>query len=563
MPLVNTREFNLAKEIVDQCIIKSIDDWSFVESRFVTSFTSAYFKDGQKGCKPEKQFQLPPFLDYADFKESYEKVMSEFIKFFENLDTCTEDTFPTLLANQITKTFTDLRNLWDKYDETLENAEIYFTASLERKKYTWSNFKSMYFSFIMAVIKHAFTKQEFSKQWIYLENSYPNKLKIILKEPKPPQVDQEKIKCFYENSDTHNEVLNLMEASLKKVKVSSIEEEDLKEDHQLLLKFYKKIKEKVNDGSLTKKGSQDQMLLIQQIQSNLIESLTKDEKDKTDYFAYMESINRLTEKTIKEAPEGSEKDSSDGDIEEGPAFNVESDKLTVLDNEEKGTNQFLVKLPFSSAPKVKSSIQLKKGVTPPKWTPGKISLWEHLKSVMEYCLSLGIVDFSEKLKTCFYIFRDERDRQEFSEKFLKNLKSGISEAQFTSEIHRMIKIFDRQNSVDPESYREKLSSSEAFQKPNERIRSYMNRLTEYYMISFPDSYKAKSIQKELCKKFIHGLIDREIAQEVSTTKEGYNAIYVSGDKHKILTLIEELSFRSSSVYKNEQNLAVKFKELKF
>ena len=566
MPLVPTREYNQAKEVVDAITSQDIDSWCFESFGYITGFCNAWFKDNQRGCKPEKSFVVPKFLDYADFSETYEKSMKKLQNFLCSLvgsETITDETFPKLLSDELITIFKEIRSSWDKEELKLKNsnAEVSFYASFKHMRIGWPDFRSMYFSFILAVLRTAYTKKEYQKGFIYNQNSYPNKLKIYFTEPEPPKVELDKIKLMFTNDVVQKEILKLFDTSFEDLKEkSSGDKNDLDEDHQLIKNGYNKFLKAIKKGILSKKEGEDDLKLIEQQQEFMCDNLSTTEKSATTYFTYVDTINKEIKTWIDKAPEKpssqllSETESdSDSPIEIGS-------KPSSLDNGKDGTDQFLVKLPYSSAPKVKSSIQLKKGVTPPKWSPGKVSLWEHLKSVMEYCLSLGIVQYSEKLKTCFYIFKDERDRNEFNKKFLQNLKDDMNEVQFTKEVHRMIKLFDRQNSVDPESYREKLDSYEALQKPQERIRSYMNRLEEYYMISYPDSYMAKTLQKALCKKFFQGLLDRGLAQELACTKEGYDAIYESGDKHKTLTLVEDLAFRTSSVFRSEEVLADKLKD---
>ena len=105
------------------------------------------------------------------------------------------------------------------------------------------------------------------------------------------------------------------------------------------------------------------------------------------------------------------------------------------------------KLPFSSAPRIKANVPLKKALQIPKWNVSETTLWEHLEEIMAFCLENQITSNRQKLNVIFNIFHEEVDRREYQEMVLDKLPEDkeLDEETFTSIIHKLVFRFDRQN----------------------------------------------------------------------------------------------------------------------
>ena len=232
----------------------------------------------------------------------------------------------------------------------------------------------------------------------------------------------------------------------------------------------------------------------------------------------------------------------------------EAEKLTVKAEESSGIKNFGPCLPFGSAPKIEADCTIDKRPKPQKWDPELHTLWHHLENTMKLCSELGISEYKQKLQFVYGIFDSESERSEFSNHILAKFdgRETIYETDFDEAINSTCKLFDPSNLKSSDFYRTRLGESALCkQRPTERYRAFMNRLSEWYAYAFPGSCGSHSQEMEKCRKFYDGILNRTLAKEVAKSQKGYNAIHKNANPGALVKLVEEMEQRLIQVHENE------------
>ena len=585
MPVKDTPSTKPAGDIVRLVVDKPVSEWTteIAKTKFVQNLATNLKKRSvseKATCISDLKLNPPAFITESvilgSFKDGYYSMVEGLVNVDPpaNASASSEDMKKACeaIAEAISEQFIEEKEKWD-LSSNVKSEKTYYFQFDKKQQTVESKYKAIVFCFKILLATIAYKLQYDDMGSITWDaHSYPRNFKCTAEEKSTLQaldneedgleVDQvlallTKKGLSQERKSLHTVRLNkgikfawnnitskLTKARAKDV-AYPISEEQARNDEAIVLRGLKSLIDLHFEGKLDRKISLASLNLIRSTKDALAAKIACYKTKISVDFAVIDAVMGQLQDFILNAKDAVS-DLSDIMVE------VDISKDTPTQSKE-----VLTKLPFSSAPKVKSTISLKRGVNPPKWNPDEDTLWEHLKSVMEYALEYGILENSQKLNLIFSIFKDEHDRREYQEMVLDKIDvdQPMSEEQFTKIIHKICYRFDRENVASSETYRAKLEDPRLNrQRQNERMRAFMNRLTEWFSIAYPDSHQTAGMKKALCKRFYEGLIDRKLATEVATSEAGYKAIYKEGTPNTLLQLVQDQAHRNCTVKADEEKV---------
>ena len=586
MPVKDTPSTKPAAEIVRIVVDKPISEWTTEISK--TEFTKNLAKNLQSRTMTEKaacisdlKLKRPSFITESvilgSFKDGYYEMVEKLVNIDPptNVSASSEDMKKTCksIAEAISAQFSKEKEVWD-LSANIKAEKTYHYFFDKKQQSVESKYKAIVFCFKILLATIAYKLQHDDMGSISWDaEDYPRNFKCMSKDKSAESnilnADEDGLEVDQVQSLLKKKGLSQERKSLYTVRLNKgirfawnnitskltkardkdaafpISEEAVSNDEAVILRGIKSLIDLHFEGKLDRKISLASLNLVKSTKDTLIAKIAAYKSKISVDFSVLDAVIEQLQEFILNAKD-TVSDLSDIMVE------VDISKDTPTQSKE-----VLTKLPFSSAPKVKSTISLKRGVNPPKWNPDEDTLWEHLKSVMEYALEYGILENSQKLNLIFSIFKDEHDRREYQEMVLDKIDvdQPMSEEQFTKIIHKICYRFDRENVASSETYRAKLEDPRLNrQRQNERMRAFMNRLTEWFAIAYPDSHQTAGMKKALCKRFHEGLIDRRLATEVATSEAGYKAIYKEGTPNTLLQLVQDQAHRNCTVKADEEKV---------
>ena len=415
MPFVKTKDLQTISSLISSCIDTEENTWinKLEESDWVKTFTQLLNKKSTDFISDHlsKIKKHLPALPCKGKSQTINEAMTLFI------DSLLEEALEhEKMANNLKSYFKCVK---DYCEDNSDVTEITFNHSF--KKLTFSDIKIflLYYSgYLLASLKESFTSENDRQAAMYNVLFYPNDISYQRKQiDDDDQTHKKTIRLMIERKESKN-LLELLDKKLMDMK--SILDKDIKEG-----KITAEEEDINNDYSILELGIR---LLIKEL---LVDKLAMNRKiAQAKEKLIRNSIKCLKAVTSHEAISFAASIMDDISINFIEKLNVNTEaKCNNLDKilakpeliQEKSCPEYdpdfnnfnhVLQLPFQSAPKVKSSLSLKKGVNPKKWMPGT-SLWTHLKYTMEYAYEWGICEYLEKLKLIYFIFPTEHDRREY------------------------------------------------------------------------------------------------------------------------------------------------------
>ena len=240
---------------------------------------------------------------------------------------------------------------------------------------------------------------------------------------------------------------------------------------------------------------------------------------------------------------------------------IYEDSEEAVKEEPIGKQAILYNNSYARAPYVKS-INSSRIINPPRWVK-EVDLYEHISTeVLLYLTKSGVCSNLEKIKSLFYIFDSDAERQDFNETFLNklNVNSEISEEDFELLIQRISSHFDKLNCHNTEDYRNIYFSGKSDQRKGERLSDYMKRLTRLQHLAFPSSYNLDTERLSLVKKWWRGLYDRGMKQYLFDKHN--QTIYELGQPKEILKQANQYEILQSRLKAESDLSSLKFEKLR-
>ena len=571
-----------AAEVVRTILNKPKDKWKAELAKINFVKQLAHNNKGfAEGSKAEfiSNFNLkkPAFIIEShilgSFIDPYERFIDELAKLDVPEDKTARNKMVNLVVDAIIVLFEEEKERWDSkanLKAACKYSYIFESTSVEKKSLQETIVDC--FKYLLATVAYRLENSELDKI-DHGSLDYPNSVKKVEADPvygKRVDLNPSDTQIQASEIDTYLDIKTIPKTSVDiykfkldrgidrawediKKSISSFKEsndaykvystDELEKAELTIIKGVKLLVEDLFQHKLTRSASDAQLEVVRKKLRTFKEFIVQDRLNPNPDFTVIDALVSSLQKIIWRCSEHKLEIQNIGKkdiIEEAPS---KADQFS---------NSKL--LPFYNAPTIKSIFNQKTQFEPAKWDPNTSSLYHHISDCLEYFLKYGVHDNIQRAKAIYYVFDNEPDRKEFLERVLSKINTDkpISDEEFSEIVQRTCFIFDRENVATAETYRAYLDNErKCTQAKDEKVRRFFKRLEEYFRLAYPCSYNTPAQKRHLAKKFFNGLRDREVADKVADSKEGFRAAFEDGTPQKLLGIVEDTIWKLNTILVNK------------